>query len=356
MKNQSITERFELALDVAPAGMLILDSTGKIILANAKIEKMLGYSAGQLPGQSILSVFTEVMPNELNSIFGINLPGKTAAEYTCKHVGGELCPIQLTVTHAQLSEDVFTVASINDITEWKHNNEQLQTLTKALQRSNQDLENFAYLASHDLQAPMRAVASFACLIKEQLDVSQNSEIAEYVEILVKAARDMKALLQALLEYSRVSAVSKCHIRQVNLQELVQNVFETTFLDTKEIEITYKNLPTVTGSQILLNQLFSSLLSNSHIFRKPGSVAQVEILALDLDHEWQFSISDQGLGIDKTLIPRVFTIFTQGEDTPKIAGLGMGLAICRKITDIHRGKIWCESVRGEGSTFYFTLAK
>jgi len=260
-------------------------------------------------------------------------------------------------------KEVFTgyIGSCVDITEMKDAREKLeqneaglQLALEEVQRSNVELENFAYLASHDLQAPLRAIASFSALISEKMDFSKDPELGEYFNILMKSSREMKGLIEALLAYSRIGAKGDSPMESVDLNTLIRDILKADLADATHLEVRYESLPIVQGRSVLLKRLFVNLLENAHKFRKPNQNANVSIECQKEDKEWRISVRDDGIGIDNLYFEKIFKIFTRCHPQSNVNGMGIGLAICKKVIEIHGGKIWVESVPNEGTVFHLTI--
>ncbi len=224
-----------------------------------------------------------------------------------------------------------------------------------LARSNAELEQFAYVASHDLQAPLATIASYAQLLEKRYKDQLDSQAIKFIGNIVHGCTRMQSLIDDLLEYSRVGRSQKpfqltdCHhaIKQTvaNLQGAIRET---------EAVVTYSDLPTVIGDISQLVQLFQNLIGNAIKYRKDAQPA-VHITACKQEENWLFSISDNGIGIAPQHQERIFQIFQRLHTQREYSGTGIGLAICQKIVERHGGCIWVESEPGRGSTFYFTLA-
>ena len=231
---------------------------------------------------------------------------------------------------------------------------ELKGLVGEVQRSNQDLQQFAYVASHDLQEPLRAVSSYMQLLdaryKEQLD----EKARKYIDYAVDGARRMQSLIEGLLQYSRITGEKKRSPVDVNaaFAAALANV-EGTVREAKG-EVTADALPTVLGDETQLIQLFQNLIANGLKYRKPGAAPRVHVAARRSDGEWVFSVSDNGIGIEAQHFDKIFQIFQRLHTRDEYPGTGIGLASCKKIVERHGGRMWVESEPGEGSTFYFSI--
>lgn len=259
---------------------------------------------------------------------------------------------------------IRVVGAMSDISYRKEYEESLRNLNevldlkaKQLAISNADLEQFAYIASHDLQEPLRMVNSFLTQIEKRYSALLDEKGKQYIYFAVDGAKRMRQIILDLLEYSRVGRVGYVS-ESIDLNELIS---ELRFLFKREIEekgaiITCDLLPSFLGHRSPLLQLFQNLLSNalkySHAVRNP----EIHISVIEVEDQWKFCIKDNGIGIEKEYFERIFIIFQRLHTKDQYSGTGMGLAISKKIVESLGGELWLESMAGEGSTFYFTLAK
>jgi len=231
----------------------------------------------------------------------------------------------------------------------------VQERTVELKRSNADLEQFAYIISHDLQEPLRSVASFCGLIKERYQDKLDQEGNEFIDFSVQSAKQMQKLIHDLLDYSR--AIRERPQESVDSQDAVN--LALAYLDfaieKANAEIKVADLPTVTADRTQLVQIFQNLISNSIKFRSERP-SKIEVRATDVGKHWQFEIADNGIGLDPKHFDRIFKVFQQLHNRDEIDGTGIGLAICKKVVERHGGRMWVESSPGEGASFFFTLPK
>jgi signal transduction histidine kinase len=230
---------------------------------------------------------------------------------------------------------------------------ELKQRTTELIRSNNELEQFAYVASHDLQEPLRMVTSYVQLLEERYKDKLDEDAKEFIAFAVDGTDRMRNLIHSLLEYSRVNKIRP--YEKINLNHLL----ELILLDLKnQIQqsntlIKVDELPTINGDPLLISQLFQNLISNALKFTHSKN-PEIHISSKKTDNEYLFSISDNGIGISKEYSDKIFIIFQRLHTKDKYPGTGIGLAICKKIVEQHGGKIWLKSELGKGSTFYFTI--
>lgn len=226
--------------------------------------------------------------------------------------------------------------------------------SRQLLRSNEELQQFAYVASHDLQEPLRTIISYLQLLEMRYKEQFNAESREFMDFVVKASKHMRDLILGLLEYSRVSSQRK-PFQRVDCGSVVGMVLDSlkSSLTEKGAVVEYEVLPEVYGDPLLLELLFQNLIGNALKFcgnRPP----QVRVGAERKEGEWLFWVKDNGIGIDARYFERIFVIFQRLHSREDYPGTGLGLAVCKKTVERHGGRIWCESELDKGSSFYFTI--
>ncbi|MEJ2038369.1 MAG: ATP-binding protein, partial [Desulfosarcinaceae bacterium] len=246
----------------------------------------------------------------------------------------------------------FEIAT--DITKEKLLGRELKGLNRQLERSNKELEQFAYVASHDLQEPLRMVASYTELLEERYRGKLDQKADKYIGYAVEGAKRMQQLINDLLMLSRVNTRGK-PFEATDCNKLVDKVLQgiESTINGNKAEIAVDPLPTVMADEMQLYQLFQNLITNAVKFHGAQNPV-VKISAENKNSQWIFSIRDNGIGIDPTFFERIFVIFQRLHDRSTYQGTGIGLAITKKIVERHGGRIWVESEPGTGSTFYFTL--
>lgn len=230
----------------------------------------------------------------------------------------------------------------------------LEMQRKELERQNKELEQFAYVASHDLQEPLRTTSSFVDLFQQQYKGKLDEKADKYLSYIVQAAGRMRVLITDLLEYSRIGA--KKQLQQVDCNTLMHEVLTDLGQAIKEAnaEIIASDLPTIIGYPTEIKLLFQNLIFNSIKFRRKNVTPRIWIQATRKGHAWQFAFSDNGIGIAKEHNERIFIIFQRLHTRSEYSGSGIGLSHCKKIVELHKGRIWLDSEPGKGSTFYFTI--
>ncbi len=243
-----------------------------------------------------------------------------------------------------------------DITERKQIDQELREFTTQLQRSNQELKNFAYIVSHDLQEPLRKMKSFAQLLAREFpeQFTDNEKAHRYLDYIIDAAGRQRTMIEALLNYSRLGRNDSPKV-SIDLNAVVENVLKDLSLPIAEAQakVTVSDLPTVQASATQMAQLFLNLIGNGIKFQGEAP-PRIRIEAQLQAEEWLVSVQDNGIGIKPLYAERIFQIFQRLHSRSKYPGTGISLAICRKIVENHDVPIWVVSEPGQGSTFYFTL--
>jgi len=236
-------------------------------------------------------------------------------------------------------------------------NQQLEQHAKELEISNKELEQFAYVASHDLQEPLRMVSSFIGLLEKKYGDVLDEKAHQYINFAVGGARRMRQIILDLLEYSRVGKNDE-GLKIIHLDEVLDEVclLHRKIISEKKASITYQGLPALITYKSPMTQLFSNLIGNALRYSQEQVPPQIHISASSEKDFWLFAISDNGMGIDPQFHDKIFIIFQSLHNKEKYGGTGMGLAIVKKIIENLGGKIWVESEEGKGSTFYFTWPK
>jgi len=223
-----------------------------------------------------------------------------------------------------------------------------------LEQKNLEMEQFVYIASHDLQEPLRTTSSFVKLLQKQYHGRFDEKADVYFKYLLEASERMKELIQNLLEYSRIG--NKKELEQVNCNVVLQDVLADLDMAIKETgaDIQYDSLPVINGYSTELKQLFQNLIANAIKFRKKETGPEINITVQKKESYWQFAFEDNGIGIAENHNEKIFAIFQRLHTRSEYEGSGIGLSHCKKIVELHHGKIWVESTPNKGSTFYFTI--
>ncbi|MEV4519281.1 ATP-binding protein [Micromonospora tulbaghiae] len=253
----------------------------------------------------------------------------------------------------KIARELDEVREARERIEWV--NSQLQKQAEELTRSNRDLEQFAYVASHDLQEPLRKVASFCQLLQRRYAGQLDERADQYIAFAVDGAQRMQRLINDLLAFSRIGRLTT-GFTEVDLNKVMGDVAGQTeaALQYSDAELTWGEMPTIRGEEPLLTNLLVNLVSNSVKFRRPDVPPKVHVSARLVDGEWEISCRDNGIGIEPEFADKIFVIFQRLHSKDAYPGTGIGLAIVKKIVEYHGGRVWVDTDADEGTTIRFTL--
>jgi PAS domain S-box-containing protein len=353
------TQLMESIIDNMGEGLLVCDAEGKTILVNpAAIFLLEGQIGDPLPGENAPKNMvykadgkTVLTPNEFpitQAIFGEGSDNVELYVKNSRKPGGIYLLVTSRPVRDRKGKIIGGVSVFRDITERKK--------MEDLLRSNTELQQFANVASHDLQEPLRMVASYVQLLEEHLKGKLDEDGKEYMGFAVDGAKRMQLLVNGLLEYSRVESQAKAP-QLVDMNQILNQTLKNMEIRISETRavITHTTLPQVMGDPVQLTQLMQNLFSNALKFQK-SEMPEIDFSARELDNEWVFSCKDNGIGIDPKYFDRIFVIFQRLHHRNEYSGTGIGLAICKRIVERHGGKLWVESQPHRGTTFFFSLPK
>ena len=369
---RSTEERRKLIMNAALDAIICIDDKGMITFWNPQAEHIFGWRESEVIGKLLSSIIIpetyrilhdKGMKNYLKTGHGPAL--NVLLQLRAKRHNGEEFPIELTVLPLQQDGEQFFCAFIRDITERKTYETRLIVLNESLEKqkaalvvSNHELEQFAYIASHDLQEPLRMVTSFLTLLNKKYGANFDETATSYIDFAIDGAKRMRQLILDLLEYSRVGKSEEA-TESIDLNSLIA---EIKILHRKQIEemnasiIIEDTLPLVKSHKSPLLQLFQNLISNALKYSRKDVTPVVKISFTSLNDYWQFVIEDNGIGIDEEYFDKIFIIFQRLHNKDEYSGTGMGLAVTKKIVESLGGKIWLESIVDTGTKFYFTIPK
>jgi PAS domain S-box-containing protein len=353
--------RYRGLLEAAPDAMVVVNQGGEIVLLNVQAEKQFGYRRDELVGQKVKNIIPEGFAERL-----IADGTRSAAEALAQQIGtgielygrrkdGSEFPIEIMLSPLESPEGILVTAAIRDITARKKSEQHLMKTVGELKRSNDELEQFAYVASHDLQEPLRMVASYTQLLAKRYKGRLDSEADEFIAYAVDGSNRMQGLIRDLLAYSRAGANGKA-LHEVSSEKALKDALSNLRATIQEsgAVVTHDSLPDITSDDTQLVQVFQNLVGNAIKYRS-AEVPQVHVSATkNGGKEWIFSVRDNGLGIDPQYFERIFVLFQRLHGREEFKGTGIGLTICKKIVERLGGKIWVESPPEEGSIFYFSL--
>jgi PAS domain S-box-containing protein len=342
--------------------LLVLDADLKIISANRNFYTTFKVTPGETIGSFIYDLGNKQWDiRKLRELLEIILPQKTTFDnYEVEHdfatIGRRIMLLNARQIERVLGKERIILLAIEDITERKQVETRLMGVMADLERSNKDLEQFAYVASHDLQEPLRMVSSYTQLLAQHYEGRLDEKAKKFMDYAVDGAFRMQRLINDLLTYSRVGTRGKpleTTDTHALLGEAIINL--AAQIEEKRAIITNDDLPTVLADTSQLMQVFQNLISNAIKFLGEN-VPHIHVSAQDKGREWVFSVRDNGIGIEKQYAERVFIIFQRLHTRQEYPGTGIGLAVCKKIVERHGGRIWFDSEPGRGSTFFFTIMK
>jgi PAS domain S-box-containing protein len=376
--------RFRSLLEAAPDAMVICREDGVIALVNSRTESLFLQSRDELLGRNIRALvpawnydFSRVAEEE----FGVSIPSPvllsptTGHELLAQRSDGSRFAVEISVSPVQAEEGLLITSTIRDITERKkaeesrsqaeelvrelnaHLEERVLERTEDLLRSNDELAQFAYVASHDLQEPLRTVSIYAQLLAKRFRGQLGPDADEFIGHITESAARMENLIRDLLDFSQLDSRGSDHFVKTSCDAALDEALSNLCVRVQETgtRITRSPLPWVHGDPLQLTRLFQNLLINSIKYRS-SLVPEIGITGEERDSEWLISVRDNGIGIEPQYAEKVFGIFRRLHPRSERSGNGMGLAICKKVVTRHGGVIWVESKLGEGATFRFTLPK
>ncbi len=371
---QDITERkeFEISIEKTRNSLAIAQkiarlgswewdiTTGKEKWSDEQY-RIFGYEPGEI--ESSYSLFVNCLhpDDKSNVLLAIELALKGVykfeTEYRIITKKGEIKYIEARGDVERDSDDkaIYMRGTVLDITERKLTNQKLRDFYNQLEIKNKELEQYAFIASHDLQEPLRTISSFTELLTDEYAAKFDNNANTYVRFISQSAMRMRDLITALLDYSRLG--NKIILQQSDCNDILKHAMENLHVSIKESEavIIAENLPVLKAYPIEMELLFQNLIGNAIKFRKKEVATEINIKAKKREHEWEFSFADNGIGIDGKHFEKIFLLFQRLHSSDNYKGSGIGLSHCKKIVELHNGRIWVESKAGEGSVFYFTIA-
>ena len=368
-------------LEAAPDAMVVVNQGGEIVLLNLQAENEFGYRRDELLGQKVTNIIPDGFAERLiadglrSAEDALAQQIGTGIELIGKRRNGAEFPIEIMLSPLESTEGILVTAAIRNISVRKQSEEHKAKLENArdelerrvdertkelafanriLEQSNMELKQFAYIASHDLQSPLRSISGFVQLLKMEYEGKFDEQGQDWIRRTVQAVEQMQTLIRDLLSYSRVEARSRT-LTQIPFLDIVKDaltLLESPIHDSGG-QVTWGPLPEIIGDRSQLVQLVQNLIGNGLTYHgdKPP---RIHVSAERGGREWIFSVRDNGIGIEPKYHEQIFEIFKRLHDQKDYPGTGIGLAVCRRVANRHGGRIWVESEPGHGSVFHFTI--
>lgn len=367
-------QKFRSLLEGAPDAMIISAEGGLISLVNSQVETVFGFRREELIGQNVRLLVPEwsCQPSSPDGR-GVMLP-KSPVELWAVRKSGHRFPVEISLSPLQTEEGLLLTSAVRDITQRHRAAEAIRELNmtlehrvaerteellhsnEALRQSNDDLNQFAYAASHDLQEPLRMVSLYSQMLHRRYGGKLDQDADEFIGYIVGGAKRMELLLKDLLTYSQAGSSSEGPAHPVNCADAMRRVVLNlqASLEQNGALVTWDSLPTVCAHEVRVIQLLQNLIGNAVKYRG-AEPPRIHVGAERRDAEWVFAVADNGIGIAPEYAQEIFGIFRRlhGQDYP---GTGIGLAICQRIVETYGGRIWVESSLGQGSRFLFTIPR
>jgi PAS domain S-box-containing protein len=347
-------------LEAAPDPMVVVNQAGEIVLLNLQAEKQFGYRRNELLGQKVTNIVPRGFAERLaadslrSSEEALAQQIGTGIELRGRRKGGMEFPIELMLSPLGDADGILVTAAIRDISLRKVAEAELLQKVEELNRSNDELGQFAYIASHDLQEPLRMVASYTQLLSRRYKGKLDADADEFIAFAVDGATRMQRLIQDLLAYSRVGTKGRDLMEassDVAFRKAIANLRGA--IQESGAVVTHDPLPIVLADEGQLTQLFQNLIGNAIKYQNAG-IPRIHVSSARFGERWSLSVQDNGLGIDPLYFDRIFGMFQRLHKREDYPGTGIGLAICKKIVERHGGQISVESQLGRGSIFRFVL--
>ncbi|MGF7118899.1 PAS domain S-box protein [Methanobacterium oryzae] len=359
--------KYRELVESASSSIIKMDKKGNITFFNEFAEKFFGFNKEEIIGKNVVGTIVPEIDSSGEDLKGkINEILKNPEVYhhnENENVTKDGRRVWVSWANRSIYNEKGQLKGVlsvgTDVTKRKQIEKEREDLIMELERSNNELKQFAYITSHDLQEPLRTIASFTQLLERRYKGKLDHDADDYIEFIVEGSKRMKEMIQGLLEYSKIGTKEK-ELKQVNTESILEKAISNlnTAIKDNNAVITYDSLPEVMGDEGQLIRLFQNLIGNAIKFRKKDVPPKIRISTWrdKENNNYIFSFADNGIGIEEQYIDRIFEVFKRLHTIDQFEGTGIGLAISKRIVEMHGGKIWVESELGIGSTFYFTLKK
>lgn len=351
--------RMDAVVETALDGIVVIDAQGRIERFNRAAERMFGYAQAEVMGRNVSMLMPSPYREEHDGYLQRYLASREphvigiGREVAAQHKGGRVFPVELAVAETRVGEQMLFTGLIRDISERKQAEERQAQLMHELRSANEELTNFAYVASHDLKAPLRAIGSLAQWLSADYADRFDEEGRGHMALLLSRVKRMDRLIDGILQYSRVGRVKETPSR-VDLNALVDETVDL-LAPPPHVAVRVGQLPTLRLERTRAQQLFQNLLGNAiqYMDKPEGRIA---VACEEQPAEWHFRVEDNGPGIERRHWERVFQLFQSLKTRDATESTGIGLSLVKKIVEMYGGHIWLESEPGRGTTFHFTLPK
>ena len=346
----------QAVMDNSPTLIYIKDLEGHFLLVNRSVSEAINKELEEIIGLTDYDIFPAEFAIRTTSIDREVLDTGEGIQLEQEYPFGKGQYQTYKFPLINENNEIYAICAISsDITERAHHEKQLEDMNRNLERSNKDLEQFAYVASHDLQEPLRMVASYTQLLENRYADKLDDTAREFMDYTIDGAKRMQSLIQDLLLFSRLDSHGK-FFEDVNLNNIYDEIINDLAISIKESGtiISKDDLPIVSADETQLRQLLQNLIGNAIKYRDPKRENLIHIAVEKKNTHWEFSVKDNGIGIAKEFYERIFIIFQRLHAKSEYSGTGIGLAICKKIVERHNGEIRVNSIPEQGSEFIFTL--
>lgn len=337
----------------------VIDFDGKIRYVTPSIEKIIGFRQDEIQGRHIISIVPKMLVQSVKNGFNYTLHkdiDSGATEFRMKHKDGSLVVLEVkwqNFGHKSAVNGI--VVNARSITDKKRSEEQIRKVIWNLERTNEELEQFAYVASHDLKEPLRMISNYIELLEMRYAEKFDSDGKEFLSYARGGAKRMYELIQGLLTFSRIGKREKDSL-PVDLNKIVTDIIKDHSLTVPADNFDASFLPSITANTVEMNQLFGNIIGNAVKFRSKTAKPLIRISARPADEMWEFCVADNGIGLEEQYKDKVFVLFERLHSEEEYPGTGIGLTICKKVVQSMGGRIWLESAPGKGTKIFFTLPK
>jgi len=354
------TETYKAVFNSAPDGLIVANENGEILLINNQVEKLFGYSKSELIGQKIELIIPKrfhekhsVQRSEYTKNPSAREMGAKKELWAIRKDGTEFSA-EISLSPIHLNDKTLISAAIRDVSEKKRVELEIKKQNKRLLQQNKELEQFTYLTSHDLQEPLQSLISFSFLLKSEYEKELGEVGNQYIDFISKSSSRLQELVKGLMYYSLIGKEQE--MKLVDYNEILNEVILELkpIIEEHQIKIVKQELPSINSYSFEIKQLFKNLIDNAIKFRKKDCQLEINITATKTNDAWIVSINDNGIGIEDLNKNTIFTIFKRLHNRNEYSGIGIGLAHCKKIIELHGGEIWVDSKLGEGCNFNFSI--